>query len=308
MDIELKEFGTCPDRSWEGPWVSEPSTRPTNRSPVGRVRPGEPLHVLGTRPDRLAGDSLALPAGPWEGTRAFTLLEVLLAVAIAAGMLAVVLFFYTQAANLRVQLFYETSKISAVRLLLDRLTADLSNAQRCESMQVGLTGTSETLEFVRLELPNFAGWTNAPEVAPAAGPPFRLIRYAALRAPGETNVSGLTRSEEPLLHRPVELVEETDLSSTNAAAARRAPMTIDQFRYLRFRYWNGAAWLDSWSAPELPAGVEVSLGAEPLPEEPTPDQPDPYPPEVFRRVIYLPGHSSSALSNQPDALFEEELP
>jgi len=41
--------------SWEVSTVSEP---------VGRVRPGEPLHVLGTRPNRLA-----LPEGPWRVDR-----------------------------------------------------------------------------------------------------------------------------------------------------------------------------------------------------------------------------------------------
>jgi len=35
-------------------------------APVGRVRPDEPLYVLGTRPDRPAGDRLALPARSWE--------------------------------------------------------------------------------------------------------------------------------------------------------------------------------------------------------------------------------------------------
>jgi len=35
-------------------------------NPVGRVRPREPLDVLGTRPTRLAGDRLALPSGSGE--------------------------------------------------------------------------------------------------------------------------------------------------------------------------------------------------------------------------------------------------
>jgi len=37
--------------------------------PVGRVRPGEPLDVRGTRPKRLAGDRLALPSGSWEADK-----------------------------------------------------------------------------------------------------------------------------------------------------------------------------------------------------------------------------------------------
>jgi len=45
--------------------VRSPCSRPMN--PVGRVRPGEPLDVPGTRPTRLAGDRLALPSGSWDG-------------------------------------------------------------------------------------------------------------------------------------------------------------------------------------------------------------------------------------------------
>ncbi|MBI4663338.1 MAG: hypothetical protein HY735_31440 [Verrucomicrobia bacterium] len=219
-----------------------------------------------------------------------------MAVAIAAGMLAVVLFFYTQAANLRVHLFYESSRISAARLLLDRLTKELSNARRCDSYQTGLSGGPEQIEFVRLDPPASSSWTNSPEPALTAPPsPFRVIRYATLR-PSEgtngvsnaaTNVLGITRSEEPLMRRTLELPEEDELSVTNAVPARRSPVSIDQFQFIRFRYFDGAAWLDSWPGPGLPWGVEVSLGAEPLPDDSLADD---YPYEVFRRVIYLPGH------------------
>jgi prepilin-type N-terminal cleavage/methylation domain-containing protein len=268
------------------------------------TRVGRPCCAAAALENRLRGN--AAPPGSWKGARGFTLLEVLLAVAIAAGMLTVVLFFYTQTANLRVQLFYEASKISAVRLLLDRLTADLSNARRCESLQVGLSGASDSLELVRLDIPSSFTWTNALATNTVTSTvPFRLIRYATLRSLGETNVSGLTRSEDPLQRKPVEFVADSDPSSTNGVPWRRAPMTIDQFSFLRFRYWNGSSWLDTWSAPELPAGVEVSLGAEPLPEETTPEE---YPFELFRRVIYLPGHAARLATNEHDPLLQEDRP
>ncbi|MBM3839843.1 MAG: glycosyltransferase family 2 protein [Verrucomicrobia bacterium] len=44
--------------------AKRPYARPMN--PAGRVRPGEPLDVRGTRPNRLAGDSLALPTSSRE--------------------------------------------------------------------------------------------------------------------------------------------------------------------------------------------------------------------------------------------------
>ena len=246
----------------------------------------------------------ATNAGSRKNSHAFTLLEVLLAVAIAVGMLAVLLFFYTQTANLRVQLFYETSKTSAARLLLDRLTTELTSARRCDSVQVGLNGGPDRIEFVRLDLPNSGSWTNSPNPALAMpSTPFHLTRYAALRALGSTNVSGLTRSEEPLQKRTVELPDESPTAATNTVAARRDPVSIDQFQFIRFRYWNGTAWLGSWVAPELPAGVQVSLGAEPLPEGTSPDE---YPYELFRRTIYLPGHSTEAAANPQEAAITEE--
>lgn len=242
------------------------------------------------------------PAG--RASRAFTLLEVILAIAIAAGMLAVVLFFYTQAANLRVQLFYETTRTSAARLLMNRLTTELGNARRCESFDVGLKGSADSIEFVRLDLPNSSGWTNSPDALSTTPiSPFRVIRYGALRSPDGTNIFGITRSEETLLRRTSEPIDEGDISSTNAIPTRRTPVPIDQFRFIRFRYWNGATWLDSWTAADLPAGVEVTLGAEPVPEGISPDD---YPYEIFRRVIYIPTHGLAASDFSQDSITNSE--
>ena len=68
------------------------------------------------------------------------------------------------------------------------------------------------------------------------------------------------------------------------AASVVEPFT-EAIRFLQFRFWNGAAWTESWSNVTPPPGIEVSLGFEPLPPEATPDK---YPFEVFRRVIHLP--------------------
>ena len=254
------------------------------------------------QPRRLRSPSLLTDSRRSSG--AFTLLEVLLAVAIAAGMLAIVLFFYTQAANLRVQLFYETSRISAARLLLDRLTTELSNARRCTSFQIGLHGGTDRIEFVRLDVPNSLWWTNSLDAASMTpSSPFRLIRYAALRSLGGTNISGLTRSEEPLVKKSIEPAEEGEVSPTNSIPTRRSPAVIEQFQFIRFRYWNGTSWLDSWAAPELPYGVEVSLGAEPLPDGTSPDE---YPYELFRRTIYLSGHARDSGGHTQGPLSQED--
>jgi hypothetical protein len=102
-------------------------------------------------------------------------------------------------------------------------------------------------------------------------------------------------------------VETTDVigtigtaNQTNAvvAGAAHGGLAIGQAQFVRFRYWDGSAWLDDWNTPDLPVGVEISLGLEPLPVETSPDD---YPFEQYRRVIYLPNHGairSSAASSE----------
>jgi hypothetical protein len=72
-------------------------------------------------------------------------------------------------------------------------------------------------------------------------------------------------------------------------------LAIEKLQFLRFRYYDGTNWLEAWTAPELPAGIEVSLGVEPLPPELTAED---YPFEVYRRVIYLPSHAPAGTLTQ----------
>ena len=83
----------------------------------------------------------------------FTLLEVMIAVLIACGLLVVVLFYYHQAANLREALLKESSRITSVRLLLDRITAELRTAVPGSDLYPGLSGSSNELRFVRADMP-----------------------------------------------------------------------------------------------------------------------------------------------------------
>jgi hypothetical protein len=94
---------------------------------------------------------------------------------------------------------------------------------------------------------------------------------------------------EPMVTTDTTLTTNTT-SRTNAVAASatsRGALAIGQAQFVRFRYWDGNSWLDGWDTPDLPVGVEVSLGLEPLPAEMTADE---YPFELYRRVIYLPNH------------------
>ena len=83
--------------------------------------------------------------------RAFTLVEVILAISIAIGILVVALYFYSQATNLRAHLLEESDRISSIRLVMDRLTSELRNA--FAQPQTGFHGDATSLQFVTTEPP-----------------------------------------------------------------------------------------------------------------------------------------------------------
>src|SRR5439155_8813829 len=65
---------------------------------------------------------------PGALSRGFTLVEVILAIGIAIGILMVALYLHSQATNLRAQLLRESERIAAMRLVMERLTSELRNA------------------------------------------------------------------------------------------------------------------------------------------------------------------------------------
>jgi type II secretory pathway pseudopilin PulG len=240
---------------------------------------------------------------------AFTLVEVVLAIVIALGILVVALYFYQQATTLRAQLVEETERITAARLLMDRITGELRAVHLEPNVGEGLLGTSNSIEFVKTDVPSFAFWSGAPlGRAPLPVTDLKLIRYE-LESTDGTNTLGLLRTEEPLvLTRPSTNFDDVDL--TNSLPSTNALPLIEQVRFLQFRYWGGTNWTDSWNTASLPQGVEVSLGSEPWTNGVDETE---YPAEIYRRVIYLPGSvgltntvaASSLSTNLP---MEQETP
>ena len=246
-----------------------------------------------------------------SASAAFTLIEVILAIGIAAGVLMVVLFFYGQSESLRTQLLQENARISAARLVMERLSRDLSAARWSQSYQQGLSGGADNLQFVRLSFPLPSAWTNS--TATGSLTPVSTLRLVSYSLGQGTNgsASGLVRSEQALSRQtgvvPTNpdqaLFTQSGAVLTNAdqalfnagAPAPRGGVTIEQLQFLRFRYYDGTNWLEAWSGASLPAGIEVSLGMDPLPAELTADE---YPYELYRRVIFLPNSPSGITSTR----------
>ena len=230
----------------------------------------------------------------------FTLIEVILATVIAVGMLVLVLFFYQQTTNLRGQLLEETERLSIIRLLMDRMTAELRTTRRHAAFEAAFVGESDSIQFIKTDFPARAAWTG-PALGRVAGAEsdLKLVGYR-LSSADATNILGVARWEQPLVkfRQPA----TSQLSSATENNTNRPPSLLSEaIHLLRFRYWDGAHWQDSWHADELPRGVEISLGIDGLAQGAPVNE---YPGDLFRRVIYLAGAGAEQEWSAPAQLAE----
>ncbi len=230
----------------------------------------------------------------------FTLIEVILAIGIVVSLLIVALLFYRQAADLRNQILAESERCSTVRLLLDRMAADLREALPEPDSGHDFIGEAGSLSFVRptLAMPN-AGAT----------PGLTRVTYAAVIGNAGTNqaVIGFDRTEGPprALRNTIAPPDLTNAPTTrivvpaafeSAPTNRVAEPLTELIHFVRFRYWDGAQWLTGWTNSTPPPGVEIVLatdapaepGVEALDADADSGMPDEYPLGAFRRVVFLP--------------------
>jgi type II secretory pathway pseudopilin PulG len=252
-----------------------------------------------------AGRIMPIASARRGGQGAFTLVEVILAIGIVVSLLIVALLFYRQAADLRNQILAESERCSTIRLLLDRLAADLREAMPNGEPGHDFLGDSSSLSFVRSSL--------AQPRTGAAGagslPGLTRITYAAVLGDEGTNraVIGFDRTEGPprRLRPALSLADSTnayltrvvvpaalDLAITNAPVE---PLT-ELIHFARFRYWDGVAWVSGWTNAAPPPGVEIVLatdhaaetGLGALESDIEVANSDEYPLGAFRRVVVLP--------------------
>jgi type II secretory pathway pseudopilin PulG len=234
---------------------------------------------------------------------AFTLVEVVLALIIAVGILLVLMFFYHQASNLRVQMIEETDRLSAIRLVMDLVTSELRTTRVDPAFSQAFIGRSNSIQFIKTDLPSFASWTGGALGRGPSESDLKLVRYQ-LEFLDATNVSGLLRSEEPLL----EARSHTTSLPSESEQTSILEELIEEIRFLQFRYWNGVQWLDSWRSSIIPRGIEISLGTEP-PElhDAESDSYDGSQPHVFRRVVALPVENVRSLDAPLQEFADDEM-
>ena len=237
---------------------------------------------------------------PAARNRAFTLVEVVLAILIISGIMTVLLYFYHRAAMVRQAALEEAEFLSTTRMFLEQLSSELRTARVVEDQFIGLEGTSNSLTFICTSVPQMARWiTSTNELVTL--PPTTDLKRVTYKLIGGTNVMqprGLDRREELLLAgaftagtnatefvevADTNVLEGADASSTNLVV-RRLPLT-DKIQHLQFRYWQGTNWVEAWSGLDLPAGIEVVIAKDAMPSEGLTEG-EVF--EIFRRVIYLP--------------------
>lgn len=138
-----------------------------------------------------------------RGRLGFTLLEIALAVTIAIGIMVVALFFYEQSARLRKDALEEMDRITAVRLVMDRLSSELRCAVPGSDLLDGVKGSASSIEFIRLD-PPVRGSLLTNESGEMASvrmqPTFKKTCYRIAPDPAG-GLSVLKRIEEPIFLR-----------------------------------------------------------------------------------------------------------
>lgn len=255
---------------------------------------------------------------------AFTLVEVILAILIISGIMVVLLYFYQRTAEVRRIAMEEAEFTSTSRMFFEQLTAELRAARPGTDGRAGVEGSSNSISIITAALPPFTRWivsTNEP-VALAPSTDLKSVFYAVALGTNRFVARGVERIERLVGAAAIQSFETNiDLAMTNAepllseppAADQmseprplpRGPLLTDQIRYLRFRYWSGTEWLDAWSGYDLPSGVEITAGRDPLPADAEPNR---YPYEVFRRVVHLPNSEPPLNRVGATPELEPELP
>lgn len=226
-----------------------------------------------------------------RGSAGFTLIEVVLAIVIAVILMGAALAFYRHALDVREATNAEIAISTAHRVLMERLTEELRAAGNAPVWGLSVQGQPDRINFVTATVP--AGWVWATRQADAGPAPvdqdLKVVGYR-LRAyendEGVMVVDGVERVVQRLLAPQISDDQEPDAGTLIAGP----------IKFLRFRYYDGGAWVDAWSDATLPVAVEIILGVTPLPDKVLPED---YPDPVFRRTVYIPRASVGGSAARP---------
>ncbi len=207
------------------------------------------------------------------------------------GIVVAALAFYQQIVSSRQEF---TDRLGAVemaatrRAVMERMTGELGSAIVYPFLQMGLTGDSESMQFMVAAVPGQGVWV-AEDISDVPARPQQDVRIVGYRLryiedeeSGEQFIEGIERTEQTVIAAPV-VEEGTDIT---------AALISESFKFLSLRYWDSESgqWLEIWDGGGTPVAVEIVIGVEPLPDD---TEPADYPFETFRRVVYVPAGKKS---------------
>jgi len=235
---------------------------------------------------------------PAQQAGAFTLVEMILAITLATGLMGALLGFYNQIAGARRTIRVAAESASIRAHVMDRMTDELRCATVDPVAGVGLRGDNEHIEILWAMLPPANAWTQAVDDGPIPASPGDL-KWVTYRQRVDPDAAAENAAEG--LQRVCRDSRDEDSSGTEDEAA--GDLIAPGIRFVRFRYHDGGStasegefgeirdadggWVDVWDRAELPLAVEITLGTEPLAEQMEAEEYlDQF--ETFRRVVYLP--------------------
>lgn len=237
----------------------------------------------------------------------FTLLEVLLALLIAAGILIVALFYYQQTSQLRDQIVGKSARLTAIRLFFERVTTELRLAVPAGNLHPGLTGSLSTIEFVKTDLPYLnPTYIDTLSSAPRPAPTLKSILYRLSVNTNDLAQAGIERIERACLIATTNMADSNAETTTSVSVQDDTLLIVQGIRFLQWRYWDGTEWLDSWVASYLPMGVEITVAEEMVTTNLMIGETEL--PEQYRRVVYLPGYRLQESSSDSAEFTAEVFP
>ncbi len=256
--------------------------------------------------------SRAAAARGLSGRAGFTLLEVILAVALTLLVAGTTLGFYRYVMDLRDRIGQEADMIATQRIVMDRLTTELRGAMTHPLLE-GMSGTAYELSFATCVLPGRSAWAVTGPTEEPPLPEFDLhrvtyrLRYEE-NAAGEWTEAGLERLCEKVALGRRSAEEETGIEGEQVEPP--SALLSSRIRMIYFLYHDGVEWIDVWPPPaaeegqggeeedaeaqqrrtaiDLPLAVEINLGTEPMPEGMTIEEYRVLYP-TFRRRVFVPG-------------------
>lgn len=229
--------------------------------------------------------------------QAFSLIEFMVAFALASGLILALLGFQFHTSDTQAQVGNRVQEMSSDRLLMNAITMQIQRAAAFPQLGLSVQGEAERITFIVPTIPGGDAWRvqQLTEKPTTPQQDLRIVTWQLQRSEDEDGVEqidGVSYYEEkiliPLIDEEVAAEGESTDSDEDVDTGGEAWLVSYYVQFVHFEYWDGGTWQPEWIDPELPIAVRVRFGKEPLPEGTEPTE---YPFETKERTVLLQGAS-----------------